>query len=243
MTAEAKNIPTTGAPTGATGVQDAVRGENRAPSGKPATNKGEVFTSFDVNAFEVPSGRDEIWRFTPLRRLRGLHDGSAVADGTATVEVAPVDGVRIETVGRDDARLGQGGVPFDRVAAQAYSSFESATVVTVGRETEIADPVVVTVTGPGEGKVAYGHLQVRLEAFARATVVVDQRGSGTYAENVEFIVGEDAQVWPMIAAGSSNSDIEYARGLRPDFDEESSAAETPATIDEAIDESAQQEEK
>jgi hypothetical protein len=74
MTAEAKNIPTTGAPTGATGVQDAVRGENRAPSGKPATNKGEVFTSFDVNAFEVPSGRDEIWRFTPLRRLRGLHE-------------------------------------------------------------------------------------------------------------------------------------------------------------------------
>ena len=60
---------------------------------------------------------------------------------------------------------------------------------------------------------------------------------------VEFIVGEDSQVWPMIAAGSSNSDIEYARGLRPDFDEESSAAETPATIDEAIDESAQQEEK
>ncbi|MGI9210512.1 MAG: Fe-S cluster assembly protein SufD [Rhodococcus sp. (in: high G+C Gram-positive bacteria)] len=194
MTAEAKNIPTTGAPTGATGVQDAVRGENRAPSGKPATNKGEVFTSFDVNAFEVPSGRDEIWRFTPLRRLRGLHDGSAVADGTATVEVAPVDGVRIETVGRDDARLGQGGVPFDRVAAQAYSSFESATVVTVGRETEISDPVVVTVTGPGEGKVAYGHLQVRLEAFARATVVVDQRGSGTYAENVEFIVGDSAQL-------------------------------------------------
>jgi len=68
MTAEAKNTP-------ATGVQDAVRAENRAP----AINKGEVFTSFDVNAFEVPSGRDEVWRFTPLRRLRGLHDGTAPA--------------------------------------------------------------------------------------------------------------------------------------------------------------------
>ena len=33
--------------------------------------KGEVFTSFDVDAFEVPGGRDEIWRFTPLKRLRG----------------------------------------------------------------------------------------------------------------------------------------------------------------------------
>ena len=40
-----------------------------------ALNKGEQFSSFDVNAFEVPGGRDELWRFTPLKRLRGLHDG------------------------------------------------------------------------------------------------------------------------------------------------------------------------
>ncbi|CQD14288.1 FeS assembly protein SufD [Mycolicibacterium conceptionense] len=39
-----------------------------------AANKGELFASFDVNAFEVPGGRDELWRFTPLKRLRGLHD-------------------------------------------------------------------------------------------------------------------------------------------------------------------------
>lgn len=35
---------------------------------------------------------------------------------------------------------------------------------------------------------------------------------------IDFIVGEDAQVWPMVAAGHSNSDIEYARGLRPFFE-------------------------
>ena len=35
---------------------------------------------------------------------------------------------------------------------------------------------------------------------------------------IDFIVGQDAQVWPMVAAGHSNSDIEYARGLRPFFD-------------------------
>ena len=44
-------------------------------------NKGELFSSFDVDAFEVPGGRDELWRFTPLKRLRGLHDGSAPATG------------------------------------------------------------------------------------------------------------------------------------------------------------------
>lgn len=164
------------------------------PGAGAAVNKGEVFTSFDVDQFEVPSGRDEAWRFTPLRRLRGLHDGSAVRDGQATVEVSEVAGVTVETVDRTDARLGQAGTPADRVAAQAYSGFESATVITVGKETEVSDPITVTVTGPGEGKTAYGHLQVRLDNFAVATVVLDQRGSGTYAENVEFVLGDSAKL-------------------------------------------------
>nr|MDT0526874.1 Fe-S cluster assembly protein SufD [Streptomyces sp. DSM 41633] len=99
------------------------------------TNKGELFASFDVNAFEVPGGRDELWRFTPLKRLRGLHDGTAVANGKAGITVTERPGVTVETVGRDDIRLGEGGVPTDRVAAQAFSSFETATVVTVKRDT------------------------------------------------------------------------------------------------------------
>ena len=82
-----------------------------------------MFASFDVDAFEVPGGRDEIWRFTPLRRLRGLHDGSAPATGSAPITVSERPGVRVETVRRGDERLGQGGVPADRVAAQAFSSF------------------------------------------------------------------------------------------------------------------------
>ncbi|WP_280256324.1 Fe-S cluster assembly protein SufD [Nocardia abscessus] len=184
----------------ATGVIGAVEGEN--PTAKPiqnpgagaATNKGEVFASYDVNAFEVPSSHDEAWRFTPLRRLRGLHDGTAVRDGQATVEVAPAAGVKVETVPRTDARLGEAGVPSDRVAAQAYSGFESATIVTVGAETEVGEPIVITVTGPGEGATAYGHLQIRLDTFAVATVVIDQRGSGTYAENVEFVLGDSAKL-------------------------------------------------
>ena len=155
-------------------------------------NKGELFSSFDVNAFEVPGGRDELWRFTPLKRLRGLHDGSAVADATAAIEVSERPGVTVETVARGDERLGQGGVPSDRVAAQAFSSFETATVVTVARDTEVAEPIEIVVTGPGAGKVAYGHLQIRVEELARAIVVVDLRGSGTYADNVEIIVGDAA---------------------------------------------------
>ena len=56
---------------------------------------------------------------------------------------------------------------------------------------------------------------------------------------IDFIVGEDAQVWPMVAAGTSNEEIQYARDLRPLFDDESSAAEDPAEIHEVTQEGEQ----
>ena len=83
-------------------------------------------------------------------------------------------------------------MPFDRIAAQAYSSFTEATVITVAREVEVGEPIVITLEGPGVDKTAFGHVQIRLEPFARAVVVLDQKGSGTYAENVEFIVDDQA---------------------------------------------------
>ncbi|KGM18304.1 acetolactate synthase large subunit [Corynebacterium auriscanis] len=56
---------------------------------------------------------------------------------------------------------------------------------------------------------------------------------------IDFIVGEDAQVWPMVAAGTSNEEIQYARDLRPLFDDENSAAENPADIHEVTQEGEQ----
>jgi Fe-S cluster assembly protein SufD len=152
--------------------------------------------SYDVADFPVPTGREEEWRFTPLRRLRGLHQGAA-ATGTAQISVQAgdkADGVTVEKVGRADPRLGDGGVPADRVAAQAWSAVDHATVVTVPAQTRIEDPVTVTVTGPGVGEIAYGHLQLRLEAFAEAVVVLDYLGSGTYAENVEIVLADGARL-------------------------------------------------
>jgi acetolactate synthase I/II/III large subunit len=37
---------------------------------------------------------------------------------------------------------------------------------------------------------------------------------------VDFVVGKDAMVWPMVAAGTSNDDIKIARDTAPDFDYE-----------------------
>jgi Fe-S cluster assembly protein SufD len=168
-------------------------GANTAEPSVPMVSRGQRFTSYDVDAFEVPTGREEDWRFTPLRRLHGLHQGVA-ATGTAQVDVQAADPVTVEDVSRTDPRLGDGGVPADRVAAQAWSAAAHATIVTMPAHTRIEEPVTITVSGPGAGEVAYGHLQVRLEAFAEAVVVLDYLGSGTYAENVELILAEGARL-------------------------------------------------
>nr|WP_206039483.1 acetolactate synthase large subunit [Rhodococcus sp. HNM0563] len=49
---------------------------------------------------------------------------------------------------------------------------------------------------------------------------------------IDFIVGKDAQVWPMVAAGTSNDEIMAARDIRPLFDDDS--ADDPTVIHETI---------
>ncbi|MHC5904257.1 Fe-S cluster assembly protein SufD [Streptomyces sp. S6] len=149
--------------------------------------------SFDVADFPVPHGREEEWRFTPLERLRGLHDGTAVAtDGGVKVDVEAPEGVIVELVGRDDARLGRAGTPVDRVAAQAYSAFERAGVITVPKETVLTEPIRIAVHG--EGGTSFGHQVIELGAFAEAVVVLDHTGDAVVAVNVEYVLGDGAKL-------------------------------------------------
>jgi Fe-S cluster assembly protein SufD len=173
------------------GLAPELAGAKKGQGSKPLASASERFTSFDVDAFEVPGGREENWRFTPMRRLRGLHDGSAAFDGTAAVAVSTGDGVTVETVGRDDPRLGEGGTPADRIAAAAWSAFREATVITLDGQ---PGPVTVTVTGPGTDATALGHLQIRTTPHTEATVVVEQSGSGALADNLEVVLADGSQL-------------------------------------------------
>ncbi|MDT0265116.1 Fe-S cluster assembly protein SufD [Streptomyces sp. DSM 44915] len=148
--------------------------------------------SFDVADFPVPNGREEEWRFTPLDRLRGLHDGTATADGSVKVELSAPEAVTTETVGLDDPRVGRAGTPADRVTAQAFSSVEKATVISVPRETVLSEPVRLSLHG--EGGVSFGHTVFDIGAFAEVVLVLDHTGDTVRAANVEFLVGDGAKL-------------------------------------------------
>ncbi|MFI8291129.1 Fe-S cluster assembly protein SufD [Streptomyces sp. ms191] len=181
--AEAQNIPAGSTTAGSIAVaaESTVATRMSAPP------------SFDVADFPVPHGREEEWRFTPLERLRGLHDGTATANGEGVkVEIEAPEGVTVETVGRDDARLGKAGTPVDRVAAQAFSSFEKASVVTVAKEAVLTEPIRISVHG--QGGTAFGHQVIELGAFAEAVVVIDHTGDAVLAANVDYLLGDGAKL-------------------------------------------------
>jgi Fe-S cluster assembly protein SufD len=151
--------------------------------------------SFDLSDHPVPTGREEVWRFTPLKRLKGLQDDAPLAGEGFDVKVEAPGGVITERVPvAESARGGSGFVPTDRVSARVWAAAASVFTVDVPAETSLAEPVVVTVTGHGDDQAIAGQLLVSLGAHASATVVVWFQGSATFADNVEFVVGDGAQL-------------------------------------------------
>jgi Fe-S cluster assembly protein SufD len=150
--------------------------------------------SYDPADFGVPTGREEEWRFTPLRRLRGLHSDSGPGDGKVRVEVNAAPRLAVDLAQHGDPRLGTAFVPSDRVSARAFASFGEATIVTVPAGEEIAQPTWISVRGDDAAGAAFGHLVVDVGVNASAVVVVEHSGSATYADNVEFIVRDGARL-------------------------------------------------
>ncbi len=151
--------------------------------------------SFDVEHFEVPTGREEIWRFTPLKRLRDLHRDADLSGRTVTVEHDAPEGVRVEQLGANSPVKGSSGfVPTDRVSARAWQAVTGFGAVTIPAELETTEPVLVTVTGRGGEGASAAHLVVTAEPQSKATVVLRFEGTATLADNVEIVVGDGAQL-------------------------------------------------
>ncbi|OBB15920.1 acetolactate synthase large subunit [Mycolicibacterium setense] len=67
---------------------------------------------------------------------------------------------------------------------------------------------------------ALGCVGLRCERAEDVEDVINQaRAINDRPVVIDFIVGADAQVWPMVAAGTSNDEIMAARDIRPLFDE------------------------
>jgi Fe-S cluster assembly protein SufD len=160
-----------------------------APTGSPA----ERFTSTDPDAFGAPTGREETWRFTPMKRIRPLLDG-APSDAHLQWDTDLPDGVELAGVEADDPLLKGLPEPVDRLAALARQRSGGAAVVRVPAEAQLDRPVTLRLSGTGSEDVVWGQLVIEVGAFAKATVVLDHAGLARYAGGVAVLVGDGAQV-------------------------------------------------
>lgn len=162
---------------------------------KFGTSRADRKTSFNLTDFPVLTGEEEDWRFTPLHRLANLHlpegDDKLLTGAAPAVTVTKNNGISVETVGRDDHRLGSFMVPDDRTSAIAWNSFNQATVVTVADNVEIDEPIRISVEANSTDPAAQ-HIHVAIGANSKVDLVINQIGKAVLSQNIEFAVGEGA---------------------------------------------------
>ena len=150
--------------------------------------------SYDLADHLRPTGREEVWRFTPIKRLRGLLDAEGGQAGDIDLTVDAPDAVAVSTISGAEARALGGPAPVDRIAAIAVANAGDATLVDVPAEAELDAPVMIKISGRGTDAQAFRTLVVRVGAFARATIVLEHEGSAVLGSSVTVLVGDGARV-------------------------------------------------
>ncbi|MFI7065416.1 Fe-S cluster assembly protein SufD [Kribbella sp. NPDC050124] len=154
----------------------------------PLQARSERPTSYDVADFPVPNGREEEWRFTPVKQLKALFEDAAGAE-TPKVDATGPDGVVIEAVAADSLKV---GTPQDRSAAVAWNHAPEALAVRIPKEAELTEPVHVNVASLGAR--GFAHLIVDAGRHSKSIVIIDHTGAGELAVNVEIVAGDGADL-------------------------------------------------
>jgi len=156
----------------------------------PVQTRSDRFTSVNVADFGPVTGREAVWKLSPVKKFTDLTTGAL--DGSQyPVESISVAGVSVAWVGRGDSRIGSAGAPEERASANAWSSFEKALAITISGEE--AKEITVTRAQLGSGPRG-AHTIIEAKPFSRAILILSNTGEARLTENVEIILGESANL-------------------------------------------------
>ena len=157
----------------------------------PPADLGSRTASFDPAMFEPLTGREEAWRFTPFRRIRGAHERIELDTEPKYLAPDTVTGIDVGVVDAGDPMLERAIAPTDRVAALAWQAMRRTVVLSVSADADPEEPLLLTVVSPGDG-VSAGHVLIDVAPNARATIIIDHVGSGLYAGDTSIRLGDGA---------------------------------------------------
>ncbi|TFD57830.1 Fe-S cluster assembly protein SufD [Cryobacterium suzukii] len=156
----------------------------------PVQTRSDRFKSVNVADFEAVTGREAVWKHSPVAKFTDLTAGGL--DGSRyPVESTPSADISVAWVPRTDARIGTAGLPEERAAANAWSVFDDALAITVSGE----EAKEITVTRSALGINARGaHTIIEAKPFSQATIILQNTGEARLSENIEIILGESANL-------------------------------------------------
>ena len=132
----------------------------------------------------TPTGREEAWRFTPLKRIAGLHDpATKVADRISiSLSGAVRAGFTISKV--KSADIPAKSATDDAVIQRVRSGVAEVTHLEIGKEAIVAEPIILTRT-PGTSS-EFSRTVITAGAHSKATVIVENSGTATLGEEIEI---------------------------------------------------------
>ncbi|MEN9516307.1 MAG: hypothetical protein RLZZ159_173 [Actinomycetota bacterium] len=132
----------------------------------------------------TPSGREEAWRFTPLKRLHGLHDpATVVADRISIALIGAVrPGFTVSTV--KSADLPAKSSTDDAIIQRVRATASEVTHVQIAQESVVAEPIVLTRTQGNSSE--FSRTVITAGAHSKATVIVENAGQATIGEEIEL---------------------------------------------------------
>jgi len=157
----------------------------------PVQSRAERFTSTSVDDFEKVTGFELEWKLTPISRIAALTEGELDGSAPATALPEGVAGVVASWVDRSDARIGTAGAPEERASANAWSSFEKALAIDVSGE-ELHEYRVIRSELGQTPRAA--HTVITAAPFSQGLVILSNSGDAQLSENVEIVVGDQAQL-------------------------------------------------
>ncbi|BDS50492.1 Fe-S cluster assembly protein SufD [Rhodoluna lacicola] len=164
--------------------------EHSHGAGVPIQTRYERKRSTNVQDFPAISAREEQWRYLSADRLGGL-DADTLSEFTGDLAITHSDGVTTAWVGEENPAFGGAGIPEERPSAAAWGSAKQAYLVTVPANQK-SDVQIALSSDSAEPSAL--HLIIDAKPFAEATVILDHKGHAILGENVEIIVGDEAQL-------------------------------------------------
>jgi Fe-S cluster assembly protein SufD len=131
----------------------------------------------------TPTGREEAWRFTPLKRLRGLHDGTSVQSDRSTL--IPKDALpKGVTFTRENL---EPLAASDDVIIERIRSFSPTVAhLSIAANTELSEPIFLGRSAGALDTAEFSRVRISLGTHAVATVIVENTTDTILAEDLEI---------------------------------------------------------